>query len=492
MLRSTNLKSLIQAKQRLAPDVFKSYLKHLNASIKDYELEDLAKLVEQLSTHEGGALAFDGFFVGYKIPQIGKEFDLLRFCKDGVINIEIKRKASRDKIAKQLKRNRYYLSPTGDLVETYLFVAESREFFGLNLNDELEIVDACQINVSLHEREFDSVCDPDQVFEPGNFLVSPFNSTEKFLEGQFFLTHQQEEILVEVISKIENTGGPNFISIEGAAGTGKTLLSYSLAMELQKSQKRVLIIHCGKLNSGHLSLIEAGWVITSVKNYSSKIFDEFSCIIVDESQRLRNGQLEDIKARVETSKANCLFSFDRRQTLASFETNSGVTDEILNLPNVKNYKLTEKIRTNREISDFIKGLFDGKRNTKCSSGENVSLLYFEDAASAQEYLSALDPKRTTVLNFTPSRYQAEYHERYAISSANSSHGVIGQEFDSVTVVVDDFFQYDESGYLVYFGKTYYDPSKMLFQNITRTRKELTVVFVGNADLFKRCMKLLSV
>ena len=32
----------------------------------------------------------DGFFFGFHIPQIGKEFDLLKFSQTEVINIEFK------------------------------------------------------------------------------------------------------------------------------------------------------------------------------------------------------------------------------------------------------------------------------------------------------------------------------------------------------------------------------------------------------------------
>lgn len=51
-------------------------------------------------------------FYGFSIPQISKEFDLLKiFENDVVVNIELKSNdIAMDKIEYQLRKNRYYLS----------------------------------------------------------------------------------------------------------------------------------------------------------------------------------------------------------------------------------------------------------------------------------------------------------------------------------------------------------------------------------------------
>lgn len=43
-----------------------------------------------MSVHGLSYSAFDGYYVGYAIKQIGKEFDLLRFGDDKILNIELK------------------------------------------------------------------------------------------------------------------------------------------------------------------------------------------------------------------------------------------------------------------------------------------------------------------------------------------------------------------------------------------------------------------
>ena len=54
----------------------------------------------------------DNFIYGFSIPQISKEFDLLKIYENGpVINIELKsRMIDEKKIEYQLKKNQYYLT----------------------------------------------------------------------------------------------------------------------------------------------------------------------------------------------------------------------------------------------------------------------------------------------------------------------------------------------------------------------------------------------
>lgn len=76
-------------------------------------------------------------------------------------------------------------------------------------------------------------------------------------------------------------------------------------------------------------------------------------------------------------------------------------------------------------------------------------------------------------------------------STETSHKVIGQEFDKVVVTIDKHFSYNENGQLVYRGSSYYHPVKMLFQNITRTRKKLNIVITGNSEIMDRCVNILK-
>ena len=44
----------------------------------------------------------------------------------------------------------------------------------------------------------------EDLFKPKDYLISPFNETEKFVKGEYYLTGQQEQIKNEIIDNITN------------------------------------------------------------------------------------------------------------------------------------------------------------------------------------------------------------------------------------------------------------------------------------------------
>jgi hypothetical protein len=77
------------------------------------------------------------------------------------------------------------------------------------------------------------------------------------------------------------------------------------------------------------------------------------------------------------------------------------------------------------------------------------------------------------------------------SNAKNAHKVIGQEFDAVAIAIDKYFNYNEAGDLTYMRSTYYSFESMLLQNITRARKRLNIVLIGNEPLLTRCLEILN-
>jgi len=77
-MKPVDIDSLLQASASLDEDVLASYLEHYAIDAKAAELSDLKNLASMLRASGAKAGDLTGFYVGYKIPQIGKEFDLLR------------------------------------------------------------------------------------------------------------------------------------------------------------------------------------------------------------------------------------------------------------------------------------------------------------------------------------------------------------------------------------------------------------------------------
>ena len=472
-------------------DSFKSYLKHYQIDIRKSEMEDLQSLVEELYAVKSSISIFDQFYVGYEIPQIGKEFDLLRFGEDCVVNIELKRTSTEEKIQKQLIRNEYYLSYTGKKIYNLCYEEKTKKIYLLQSDGTLEVVNSEILEGILRSQKIQHIEDINSLFNPSDYLVSPFNSTNKFLDNQYFLTHQQEDVKAQILKSLDISKSANFISVVGSAGTGKTLLVYDLSKELIQTGKKQLIIHCGYLNEGQEELKRHGWEIIPIKSYTAYDLSAYDVIIIDEAQRIYPEQLEKIVDLVKKHNGNCIFSYDKLQTLAKWEAARDIDGKINKITPMSTYKLSEKIRTNKEIATFVKVLFNNKRNLELSANGNIEVNYFYSLEDARDYLESLDNNEWEVLRFTPSQYKSEHHEKYSNVYGKTSHKVIGQEFDGVAVTMDQYFSYDPNGELAYRGGTYYYPVKMLFQNITRARKRINIVIINNEEILNRCMHVLQ-
>ena len=75
-------------------------------------------------------------------------------------------------------------------------------------------------------------------------------------------------------------------------------------------------------------------------------------------------------------------------------------------------------------------------------------------------------------------------------SGLSAHDVVGQEFDKVAAVVLPNMYYDANGKLTFRNGDYYDEERMLYQILTRARKNIHLVILNNEAILERCHQLL--
>jgi len=491
-LKNINILSLVQAKDSLELENYKNFLVHFGIEIKDEEVNDLKSLIDILNDKEGIKSIFSQFYVSFTIPQVAKEFDLLRFGEESIINIELKSTSTEDKIIKQLKQNRYYLKFINKKVYNFTFVSSESKLYYLNDSNILEEVDFIVLAKILYEQKVKNIENIDKLFNPSDYLVSPFNSTKKFIDDKYFLTQQQISIKSKIIDILKDKTKANFFAVTGSAGTGKTLLTYDIAKEIISNGQKVLIIHCGYLNDGQTQLNTTyNWKIIHIKSYKKHDLSSYNLIIVDESQRMYIKQVEDIELKIKSINGNCIFSYDKVQTLSIQEEKNNIGQKIEDISSIDLNKLSEKIRTNKEIARFIKMLFNKKRNIPLASKDNIEISYFDNDIDAKEFLSVLETKGWKVIRFTPSQYNNEVHNKHSLYTSETSHGIIGQEFDSVVVTIDKCFFYNDEGKLQYRCQSYYHPVKMLFQNLTRTRKKLHIVIVDNNEILNRCLSVLK-
>lgn len=492
-MRNINILSIIEAYRKLSNTLFQKLMNSygITSGIKNYELNGIEAFVDELLKANNNISIVNRYYLGYSIPQIGKEFDLLRFGHNYIINIEIKTESSIEKILKQQQKNRYYLSFLDKPLHIYTFISNENKLYKLvirNNGDEIEEItfnELCNILMSQEVMTFNNI---DDLFNPSDYLVSPFNSPEKFISEGYFLTVQQEQIYKEIQTKLSDTA-TNFIALTGGAGTGKTLLTYHIAKETIQRGKKVLILHCAPLNSGHQILMdEYNWSIYMPK-YAPNTID-FDLIIIDEAQRMYPYQFDKYIREVRTLNKKCIFSYDEKQYLRDnekqYHTKERIEKELLCTP----YKLTDKIRTNKEIAYFIRQLFNIKKNIPNIDYTNIELTYCKNCFSAKLLLQELLEKGWKTPNYTPGTRSFFHYEAYLSNDTESAHSVVGQEFNNVVVVIDESFKYNSQGDLIA-DNTYYSQRQMLYQIITRTRKKLHIVIINNEVMLDRCIDILS-
>lgn len=469
--------------------------------ISDNEATVLGSFCDLLNKYDCPFAVFDGYYIGYSIKQISKEFDLLRFSEDLVINIELKQELNLsvdekiEKVLKQQSKNFYYLKALQKNIFIFTYVENDGLYEYANLLNETKKISCEELIDILKNQNFDINIDPDKLFIPSKYLVSPFNSTERFLDGEYFLTGSQEEIKNELLKKI--TSDYLMYCITADAGTGKTLLLYDIAKTISESNKTILI-HCGKLNEGHELLRDKfNWNICAIKGIQAQTIDRYiddtvKAIFIDESQRIRTHQLEMIIGKSKELKIPIVFSYDIKQYLSEGESKNIYEYIKTNYREINIYKksLTNKIRTNKNISSFITNLIQIGKSNSYLNYSDITIEYFEILNDIRQYLEYLEENEWKFITYTSSRYDCEPIDALASLSAFTAHDVIGQEFKKVVFVMDDNFRYDDSGKLQY-RKCFYSLPGMFYQIITRVINEMKIIVFNNKSLYYKLLQIKS-
>jgi hypothetical protein len=490
-MKYTNLISIIDSFKKLTQENFQKYLEYHSIILKDSEITDLSKMLDELRTLDTRIKNYDKYFIGYSIPQIGKEFDLLRFGDNSILNIEIKRESTLEKIKKQLERNKYYLSFLNKDIACFTYISQENKFYSIDTNNEIYECPKRHVMTIIASQTPIVINNIDLLFNPSNYLVSPFNSTNQFIRGKYFLTTHQENIKKTILEQI-NSPDTSIISVKGKAGTGKTLLIYDIAKDILEIND-VLIIHCGQLNEGHQQLIdEYHWDIISAKFIFGHDYSKYKLVILDEAQRVYPNFFDKVINEVKKYNSNCILSHDEEQTLSNDEINAKISTKIENVTTIPTFELTNKIRTNKEVANFIECLFNKDKSFTKEANSSVEITFLENLDETLDFIKHLQNNNWKIINYTPDRFKMPPYERFRIiEEFTNSHRVIGQEFDNVVAVIDEHFYYESNKLSTKGYRPYYHPTKMLFQIISRTRLKLHLIIFKNENILERCLQMLK-
>ena len=432
--------------------------------IREWELQSMKALVRQLESHMTKVCSLR-FFYSYQIPKLGKEFDLLQIKDDQIINIELKSGAvSEEAIRKQLMQNRYYLSVLGRSIQSYTYISSQNRLVRLTNHDHIAEADWTELCGSLQKESSDYQGNIDDLFQAELYLISPITEPARFLKKEYFLTSQQRDIQRQILKKLRISRFEYFC-FTGLPGTGKTLLLYDIAMKLSARQK-VCMIHCGTSGQEwkklHERLLRMIWISDSQITEETKL-DEYSAVLVDEAHLLS----QDVLHRIVNLAGSrpVIFSSDDESPVSPEEADQSIKQELENLAEVWMFRLTNRIRTNAELSTFIQNMMHLPERKVTRHFPNVTVFYANDNQEAENLIQ-----------------DAKEHGYQLLSE----HMVTGKTPDCLAVMLDEQYFYDKNQYLRSENHTV----RKLFHQLNGAKEKLMLIVKNNVPLYDVLLDLL--
>ena len=422
--------------------------------MREWELESMKALVRELEVHMQDVHALR-FFYSFQVPRLGKEFDLLQIKNDQIVNIELKSgKVSDEAVRKQLLQNRYYLSVQGKMIQFYTYISSQERLVRLNNHDHIVEADWDQLCLALQRQSKDYEGDIEDLFQAEMYLFSPVTEPERFLNKEYFLTSQQKDIERRILDKIRKVKY-GYFWFSGLPGTGKTLLLYDIAMKLSVHQK-VCMIHCGETGKEwkilHDRLLRIAFLSDSQLEECPD-FKEYSAILVDEAHLLTEEKLHVILELSE--KHPVIFSSDDEDMISDEEMDRTMIREIEHLPDIQSFHLTNRIRTNAELSSFIQNMMHLPEKRTVRYYPHIQVVYANDEEEAEILLKG---------------YQ-----------------------DQLVFIIDERYYYDEKGYLREQRQKQQKPTavRMLFHRLNEAREEFAIIVKRNEAVYEVLLELLQ-
>jgi hypothetical protein len=486
-MKPVNLLSHIASVKHAQQEYAQAFSRYESAEphkiVRDWEEKALQDFCEQFFSASDFSLT-EGFFTNFTIPRISKEYDLLRFGKKWIVNIELKAQASEEKILKQLVQNVYYLSPLKKKVFSFSYIASQKRLYQMK-ERKLYPCTGEQLKEILNEQIVLTDFDIQKAFQPENYLISPFHRPTQFLKGQYFLTTHQDQIEKCILS-----ASSGYFCIQGGPGTGKTLLLYDLIKKRQEKEN-VCIIHCAKMNDAQNLLRSNGFTILSLKKAFSYLEqNKPDMVVLDEAQCLSFAQFQKLYDFFEAGSTQVVFSLDTYQAELMEENQNNAVKHILQLPDLTLFRLTNRIRTSPQISSFIASLFDLSKKSRKIGFDHIHIAHFEEEEACFWFIRHLISKDYTFIDY-PQQMQCQHLFSGLDGQKWFANEVYGLEFDKVCCVMDQRFAYVQNK-LCASGKKreemkYLD---LLYQIVTRAKNELYIVVFDNFDLYYALIGLL--
>ena len=457
--------------------------------IRTWEWGSMRALAAQLEIYMQEVYSLR-FFYSFQIPRLGKEFDLLQIKDNHIVNIELKSGVVSDQaIRKQLIQNRYYLSVLGRPIQSYTYISSQNRLVRLTHHDHIVDADWERLCEDLQKEGTNYEGNIEDLFRAELYLISPITDPVRFLKKEYFLTSQQRDIEKKILRDIYAKQSGCFW-FSGIPGTGKTLLLYDIAMKLSV-RHRICMVHCEENGEKWRILHERLQRIDFLADEQIRIeerragtqipLEKYRGILVDEAHLLSKDKIERL---LELSKEQpVIFSSDSEDVISSEEMDKENIKKLENQTDIKVFRLTNRIRTNAELSTFIQNMMHLPRRMNSRGYPHIFVVYANDDVEAKNLLS----------DYIKQGYQWVEIEESEMQEAQADLKMQAvRDVDKIVLLLDERYYYDEEGYLraACFMKNGSSYVRKIFHRLNHAKESIALVVKKNEKVYNTLLDLL--
>ncbi|MFK5704972.1 DNA/RNA helicase domain-containing protein [Ligilactobacillus sp. LYQ139] len=477
---------------------------YFHCNQKDVEIKTTITLFRLLKERIGMYNDITGFFFDTDI-NIVSDFDILRFTKSSIINIELKSSLRDQNVYKEVERkfrnqNRILriVRPQEEQIHDVLFLIKNEkcDFYTHDvLSDSLKLIDIEEFIGYLELGSPDNAISENLVenLRPSDYLIDPIKKTDDFINDNYYLTQQQVQVKDDIL---HNRHKGNILGVKGNAGTGKTLVALDTAKSLSREGKNVLFIFSGTMKDGHKTLNSRLDNVTFIqaKSIYDTYLSAYDYIIVDEAQRLYLDQARMIGTFATNNPDKKIIMFyDQNQSLSK-------KDGLYFINNLCDYKvsLSKKIRSNLYITYFIDKIMYKVGVNKPAQidlgklSNYVTVRFFNSSRDAKPWIKEKIEEGFIFIKPSGDRLNKVSADSYLdIPFFQDTHGVIGNQFSNVVTYIDEGLIYKKDDTnphrpikLTKVSNDYYFLENEFYVNCSRATDNLALAIVNNEEIYK--------
>lgn len=492
--------------------------------IRTWELDSMKALVRQLGLYTSEVAVFR-FFYSFQIPRLGKEFDLLQIKDNQIVNVELKSGVVSDEaIRKQLIQNRYYLSVLGKPIQSYTYISSQNRLVRLTNHDHIADADWERLCQDLQREGMDYAGDIEELFRAELYLISPIADPVRFLNKEYFLTSQQRDIERKILRQLQAKQS-GYFWFSGLPGTGKTLLLYDIAMKLS-ARHQVCMIHCEEAGDKwkilHERLRHIDFLSDNELMKQQKL-EQYRGIFVDEAHLLAPERLQCL---LELSKEQpVIFSSDLEEVISLEELDRRNIEILEKLPDIRTFRLTNRIRMNEELSNFILNMMHLPERKNQRKYPHISVVYANDEKETgillrdykrqgYQYIiekSAIKKSESEIREGVLEDREQAFINRNQVSIVQDNQDAVKQleyciqdeeseelsslairDTEQIVMILDERYYYDKSGYLraVSYDENGNSYVRAVFHRLNQAKEKIALIIKNNEQIYCKLLDLL--